>query len=170
MLDTDGYTRRTNGAYLSPKSLEWIENQLKQAAGKKQQILVAGHYSILTGQTTEFTGKEALIALLKKYHVSLYLCGHLHQRCVSSEDTLTELVVDQAIAYPCSYALLNIEENSHYKYSPRKIDVSAWAHETKQISQDLLNFDEYLEKVFNERCEETVRLLTYGDGGKASLF
>lgn len=159
MLDTDGYTYRTNGAYLSETSLRWVEEQLKKAADKKYEILVAGHYSILAGQTTDFVGKEALIAILEKYQVPLYLCGHLHQRYVSSQNHLTELVVDQSIAYPCSYALINKTGKNDYQYSPRKIDVSAWAHESRQTSEDLLNFDEYAENIFLERSEETILLL-----------
>ncbi len=159
MLDTDGYSRRTNGAYVSDITLEWIEEQLKQASEKKLDLLVAGHYPLLTEHVTDFTGKEALIALLREYQVPLYLCGHLHGRSVSYDKGLTELVVDQVTSYPCSYALINMEADHSLRYSPRKIDVSDWAHETKQQSPDLLNFEDYSENLFNERCEETVLLL-----------
>lgn len=159
MLDTDGYTMRTNGAYVSDITLEWIEEQLKQAQKKQLQVLGAGHYSLLTGQTTEFTGDKELTALLKKYQVPLYLCGHLHGRKVSSDQNLTELVTEQLTAYPCSYALLNAEGDNAYRYNPRRIDVSSWARETGQTSPDLLDFDTYAENVFLERSEETIRLL-----------
>lgn len=159
MLDTDGYTNRTDGAFLSDITLTWIHEQLKQAKEKKQQVLVAGHYSLLTGQSTEFTGQGELLYLLEEYEVPLYVCGHLHQRNVSSANSLSELVVEQVSAYPCSYALLYKEGENEYRYTPRRIDVNAWAKETGQTSSELLDFNTYEETVFRERCEETVQLL-----------
>ena len=159
MLDTDGYSRRTGGAYVSNATLSWIEEQLQLAADQNLQVLTAGHYSLLTGQSTEFVGQDSLAALLEKYRVPLYICGHLHQRNVTSGNHLTELVVEQVLSYPCGYALLHQEGENEYHYSSRAIDVTAWAKATGQTNPELLNFNEYEEKVSRERSRETVEAL-----------
>ena len=156
MLDTGGYTGRQQAALLSDSTLAWMQGQLKWAKGMGWPVIAAGHYPLCTAHTTAFTGKEKAIRLLKAYGVPLYLCGHLHKRCVSTQDGLTELVVDQTIAYPCSYALLTADGADTYRYQPRYIDMSEWAAQTGLSDPAFLAFDAYQEALERERCRTVV--------------
>lgn len=162
MLDTDGYSGRTGGAYVSEKTLAWIRSQLELAKQNHWEVLSAGHYSLLTGQTTEFIGQEEMTALLEAYDVPLYLCGHLHQRSVALSKVLTELVVEQMISSPCGYALLSKVGYDHYRYQPRLVDVAGWAKRSGVTDPNLLGFQTHVEKIFREKSREVIKVLNEG--------
>ncbi|MGN0777115.1 MAG: metallophosphoesterase family protein [Candidatus Ventricola sp.] len=150
MLDTNGYDNLMSSAYLTDETLSWARQQLDSARQMGCQVIAAGHYPLCTSHSTEFVGKEKAIRLLEEYGVQLYLCGHLHKRCVTVQGNLTELVVDQTISYPCCYA--DLTADSGVVYQPHSIDVSAWASQFAADSPDLLQFDAYQRRLEQERC------------------
>ena len=185
MIDTDGYSNRFNGSYVSDQSRAWIETQLLYARDHDLQVIPVGHYSLVSGQTTEFKGQEELKALLKKYDIPLYVCGHLHLKRIAKEDKLTELVVEQAISYPCSYEIMSRvhnekisdvqpddgeELNDHdlemrndiYEIRPKKIDISQWALATSNTNPDLLHFDDFQNGKMLDKSRQTVESLIKG--------
>lgn len=124
MLDTDGYTDHRN-AELSHATLDWIKQQLKVAKTNQWKVLTVGHYPLVTAHATGFTGKKDAISLFKKYEMPLYICGHLHNRNVNTNDNLVELVVDKLTSYPCNYAIVEIKEDEII-YTPKRIDLFAY--------------------------------------------
>lgn len=159
MLDTNGYDRDAAGAYLKPETLRWMEEQLMQAQKKGWAVLAAGHYPMITQQSTEFTGKDEAEKLFEKYGVPLCLCGHLHGMGVASQGAVTELTVTQAISYPCQYALLYAEGKTAWRYLPKKINVSAWALQNGKTAHELREFDAYQERLAREKSREVVMIL-----------
>ena len=91
--------------------------------------------------------------------MQLYLCGHLHKRCVTVQGELTELVVDQTISYPCCYASLKADGANGLVYQPQPIAVSEWAGQQKIADQNLLLFDRYQRRLEQERCCSIVEKL-----------
>lgn len=158
MLDTNGYTGQLN-AFLTEKTLDWAERQLELAKGKGWQVIAAGHYPLLTAQSTAFTGKEEMTALLEEYDVPLYLCGHLHGRNVQTQDGLVELVVDQTISFPTGYAVIENQEDGVIRYAPRRIDMSEWAKETGETREEFLQYDDFQKQLTMERAREIVERL-----------
>lgn len=156
MLDTNGYVGHQNIAYLTDETLAWMSDQLSLAAENGWEVIACGHYPICTPHQTEFVGREKALRLLEENGVQLYLSGHLHKRCVTVEDDLTELVVDQTIAYPCCYALLEADGEDGYRYQPQAIDVSAWAKQTGQDDANLLAFEAYQRQMELRRCRDVV--------------
>lgn len=159
MLDTGGYGGQQLTARLSDSTLTWMQGQLERARVEGWQVIAAGHYPLCTEQACAFLGKEKALELFEAYGVGLYLCGHLHKRCVAVQGGLTELVVDQTIAYPCSYALLTADGEGGYRYQPRQIAVSQWAAHAGQNDPNLADFDAYQTQLEHERCRSIVQLL-----------
>ena len=159
LLDTGGYDGLQSSAVLTDETLAWAQRQLQEAGQRGWQVIAAGHYPLCTSHSTAFVGKEKAIELLKEYGVELYLCGHLHKRCVTVQDGLTELVVDQTISYPCCYAALTADGAGGYAYQPKHIAVSAWAEENQPDDPNLLLFDHYQRRLEQERCCSIVEKL-----------
>ena len=158
LLDTNGYSGHRDTAFLTDGTLGWMEGQLSRARDMGWQVLCAGHYPLLTSNSTPFSGKEKAVSLLESYGAPLYLCGHLHKRCVTLGESLTELVVDQAIAYPCCYALVDARDGG-YRYEPQPVAVSEWAGEHGEADPNLLSFDAYQTQLEQARCTYVVAKL-----------
>lgn len=156
LLDTNGYAGQRDTAFLTDRTLGWMERQLALAREKGWQVIAAGHYPLCTGHSTPFTNGEQAIGLLETYGVPLYLCGHLHKRCVTAQGSLTELVVDQTIFYPCSYAMLTLDASGGIEYRPQPIDMSGWARQAGVTDPNLLDFDAYQARLERERCVTVV--------------
>ena len=156
LLDTNGYSGQQGTAFLTDRTLSWMERQLAVAREKGWQVIAAGHYPLCTGHSTPFTNGKRAIGLLEAYGAPLYLCGHLHKRCVTVQGSLTELVVDQTIAYPCAYAMLTLEADGGIEYRPQRIDVSGRARQAGVTDPDLLDFDAYQARLERERCVTVV--------------
>ena len=159
MLDTNGYSGHRDTAFLTDSTLKWMEAQLAHAREMGWQVLCAGHYPLLTPNSTPFSGGEKAVSLLKAYGVPLYLCGHLHKRCVTVDGGLTELVVEQAIAYPCCYAALSVEDGGILRYTPQPVAVSEWAAQRGEDDPNLLGFDAYQTALERARCADVVATL-----------
>lgn len=159
MLDTGGYDSRNQTAQLTQQTLAWMQSQLELAQRKGWSVMAAGHYPLITEQTCEFIGKEEALRLFEAYGVQMYLGGHLHKRCVTLRGGLIELVVDQAVAYPCAYALLTADDEGGYRYQPRSIAMSQWASYTGQNDPNLVYFDAYQTQLERERYRNIVRQL-----------
>ncbi|MCI6374313.1 MAG: metallophosphoesterase, partial [Clostridiales bacterium] len=158
LLDTNGYSGHRDTAFLTDGTLGWMEGPLSRARDLGWQVLCAGHYPLLTSNSTPFSGKEKAVSLLESYGAPLYLCGHLHKRCVTLGESLTELVVDQAIAYPCCYALVDARDGG-YRYEPQPVAVSEWAGEHGEADPNLLSFDAYQTQLEQARCAYVVAKL-----------
>ena len=156
LLDTNGYSGHRDTAFLTDRTLGWMERQLTVAREKGWQVIAAGHYPLCTGHSTPFTNGERAVGLLEAYGVPLYLSGHLHKRCVTVQGSLTELVVDQTIAYPCAYATLTLDADGGIEYRPQRIDVSGWARQAGVTDPNLLDFDAYQAQLERERCVTVV--------------
>lgn len=159
MLDTGGYDSRNQTAQLTQQTLAWMQSQLELAQRKGWPVMAAGHYPLITEQTCEFIGKEEALRLFEAYGVQMYLGGHLHKRCVTLRGGLIELVVDQAVTYPCAYALLTADDEGGYRYQPRSIAMSQWASYTGQNDPNLVYFDAYQTQLERERYRNIVRQL-----------
>ena len=156
LLDTNGYSGQRDSAFLTDTTLNWMERQLALAREKGWQVIAAGHYPLCTSHSTPFTNGERAARLLEAYGAPLYLCGHLHKRCVTVQGGLTELVVDQTIAYPCAYAMLTLDADGGIEYQPQRIDVSGWARQSGITDPNLLDFDAYQARLERERCVTVV--------------
>ena len=159
MMDTAGYSisaidlpgagaRRSTDPFFSEETLQWAEACLQTAQERGLLVLAAGHYNLLPeisrqpGSGYCIENGDRFANLLRAYGVPLYLSGHMHTRGVYQEEGLTELLTEYLLAYPTAYSLLDLSENT-LRYTPRRIDVDAWAASTDQNDPVLRNFNDW---------------------------
>lgn len=160
MLDTGGYPadtvdlpdapqRENDTAYLSESTLQWAHRMMQEAEQRALPVLCAGHYNLLTAESRDETRSglylengSRLAQLLRACHVPLYLSGHVHTRMVMQERGLTELVTEYLLSYPTGYSMLDLTAVG-ITYTPRRVDVDAWAAETGQRDRVLTQFREW---------------------------
>ena len=177
MLDTGGYppsaidlpdapARADDGAFLSPATLAWAEEMLREAEARGLPVLCAGHYNLLPDESRDpersgyyLENGERLAALLREHGVPLYLSGHLHTRAVYQEDGLTELVTEYLLGYPTGYSILDLGQG-RIRYSPRRVDVDAWAAAAGQKSRVLRRFSAWQQEELRRYSAENIRYMS----------
>ena len=160
MMDTAGYSIGSidlpgshcpdfETAFLAESTLQWVEGLLQEAAERNYHVLAAGHYNLLpeVSRNPERTGYylkngDRFASLMRQYKVPLYLSGHQHIRSVYQEEGLTELLTEYLLAYPTGYGVLDLSDKQ-IVYTPRRIDVDAWAAESGSADPILLNFAQW---------------------------
>lgn len=173
MLDTGGYDaaaidlpnapKRVNDeAFLSEETLHWAEQILAEAKEKNLPVLCCGHFNLLTEESRDparsglyLENGEKMSALLRKYEVPLYVSGHLHTRIVLQEQNLTELVTEYLLSYPTGYSMLDLTEDA-VTYTPRRVDVDAWAEACGQRDRVLLHFNRWQQKQLKKYSVQNV--------------
>ena len=176
MMDLGGYSagaidlpgagkRNNNEAFVSEKTLAWTEKMLQEAAGRGVPILCAGHFNLLTAESRNpdnsgyfVENGERLTALLRKYGVPLYLCGHTHVRAVHQEKGLTEQVTEYLLAYPTGYTVLDLTDDA-IRSLPRRVDVDGWASETGQSDKSLLHFADWQQGELQRYSDENIEYM-----------
>ncbi len=156
MLDTDGYSGLKDDGYVSEATLKWLDKVLKQIRKSGDEVIVCGHYPALM-DAYNLAGREELSALLERYEVPLYICGHSHYRYVNTAQKCVELVVEQAISYPCSYAYIYHNKAKEYVYEPHFINVERYAEKSGSSDVNLLDFDNYQETLFRKNCYSIIQ-------------
>ena len=115
---------------VSENTLQWIEQQLREAKDAGTDVIAAGHQNLF--QHTIFYGgyvinrADVLADLLREYDVSLFLSGHLHIQHIQEKDGLTEISSSALCSYPCQYGVLERTAGA-LKYETRPLNMKAWA-------------------------------------------
>lgn len=179
MLDTNQYEPENlvNGK-LKPATYQWIEEQLEAADKLGVSVIPVGHHNLL-GESRYFTtectmeGNEQLIELLEKYHVPLYMSGHLHLQRIKKHTAgpgadpdaygIYEIVTSSLAMSPCQYSVLTWDGEGNLDYRTQSVDVSGWAAKTGQVDERLLDFEEYsseyLENIVRKQLSSKIRNL-----------
>ncbi len=182
-VDLEGAERRTdNVALLSDETLAWAEEMLRNAQDRGLRVLCAGHYNLLTPTALDpersgyyVRNGERFAALLRSCGVPLYLSGHIHLRAVYQEAGLTELVTEYLLGYPTGYSVLDLSEGE-IRYTPRRIDVEAWAESAGAEDPKLRHFSAWQEEALWRYAQENVAYmarrnpLTKRETDNAALF
>jgi 3',5'-cyclic AMP phosphodiesterase CpdA len=193
MMDTAGYDasaidlpdapHRTNDeAFLSETTLRWVEQMLAEAQQRNLPVLCAGHFNILTSEGRDpsrsglyLENGDRFAALLHAYSVPLYLSGHVHTRYALQEAGLTELITEYLLAYPTGYSMLDLTPDA-ITYTPRRVNVDAWAAATGQKDRTLLHFTRWQQKQLRRYSVQNVNdmcvrnPLTHREAKRASAF
>ena len=175
MLDCAGYSagaidlpeaqkREETAAFFSEESLRWAEKMLREAKARKLPVLCAGHYNLLSAISRSGDSRyhvengERMAKLLRDYGVRLYLSGHVHVRAVYEEAGLTELVTEYLLGYPTGYSVLDLTDST-LRYTPRRIDVDAWAAESGQSDPVLLHFSAWQQEELGRYSRSNVHYM-----------
>ena len=175
LLDTAGYSAGAidlaeapadTHAFLSENTLQWTEDMLRRAKADGLFVLCAGHYNLLPDISRDpenvgfyLENADVLADLLGEYHVPLYLSGHAHTRAFYRQGNLRELVTEYLLGYPTAYSILDLDETT-IRYTPRRVDVDAWAKATGQKNRILLNFAQWQQDGLRRYADENVRYMS----------
>ena len=90
---------------------------------------------------------------------NLWYSGHMHVPAVYQEEGLTELLTGYLLSYPAAYSILDLTDSS-LRYTPRRIDVDAWAEQTGQPDPALLHFARWQQEGLRSYSAANVEYMT----------
>ncbi len=144
---------------VSDTTLEWIEEQLKQAGEDHARVIAFSHQSMLK-QTVFSTGYviangSDLERLYEQYGVIANFSGHLHiQHTKTGEHNIPEAITSSLAVSPNQYAEITLSSDA-LDYQTMCTDVSAWALSNHSDNPDLLDFASYSERFFDNNSYRT---------------
>lgn len=176
MLDSCQYRDgRKTGGMIDTETYDWIERQLDAAYEEGVMVLPVSHHNLLDQSqiyqddcTIEHS--EQLTELFVGWGVPLHLSGHLHVQHYTNSDPewggetgIYEIVTSSLATPPCQYGVLYYQDDGHFSYRTKIVDVDSWARETGQTDENLLQFSAYrtpfLEQVFyNQAYDKLIQL------------
>lgn len=80
------YVKMADGTAQDSARLKWVENQLKK--GERGKIISICHYPL----NGDLTNRDQVTSLMKRYGVSVSLCGHYHKPQLMNFDSLPGIV------------------------------------------------------------------------------
>lgn len=92
----------------------------------------------------------------------IYLSGHLHNRNVTVDEGLVELVLEKYTSNPSCYGMITVGDDGAIGYEPKTVDISLWARETGRTDEQSLLFSEIEQEAWRQNSEETVEILSEG--------
>ena len=152
MLLVDVNTAEYPGC-VSEQTLDWIENQLRDAADEGAWVIAVSHQNLLAhnplftdGFVMDHAGR--LLDLYTRYHVICNLSGHIHlQHTATSSEGFSEIVTSSLAVNPNQYGVLRLEGTSA-TYHTEPVDVDAWAREQNRQDPALQNFPQTARNFF----------------------
>ncbi len=129
ILLVDVNTKQAPG-WITQKTLEWVEDQLIQAAEDEVKVIAASHQTVLE-HSSQFSfgfvmgNNEKLLALYEQYGVIMNLSGHMHIQHISqSKNGFTEIVTSALSVTPVQYGVIELNERE-INYHTRATDLSS---------------------------------------------
>ena len=123
MLDTNAYdpsSRMTEYGETSPSLVSWAEKVL-QSLPEGTDVIACGHYPLFPfGDGRDSTrNAQQLAAVLEKYGVQVYFCGHRHNNYTLFSDGLRQINVGVPTSYPAWAGTVTREgDHWHYRVAP----------------------------------------------------
>lgn len=155
---------------LTEETLAWVEEQLAQARQDGVRVLAVSHQNLF-GHNTMFTagfvmqGAARLAEVYADSPVQLNLSGHMHLQHTVTRDGLTEIAVSSLAVSPNQYGVLTLGDDAGH-YASRTVDVAAWAAQTGQMDEVLLDFAAQSEAFFKDTARsQAMALVGNMDGG-----
>ena len=151
----------TNGE-LKPATLTWLEEQLTLTKEAEQVPLVFLHHNLFSHNELLQDGyvldnASETVTLLDRFNVPAVFSGHIHIQDINEgNDSLYEAVTGSYSTAELGYGVLSLSDKE-IDYEARQIDLDAWAAETKQTDEQLLDYQNYQKSVFENDTDQLVR-------------
>ena len=151
MLDVN---TRTNPGWALDGTLEWLDDQLAQAAAAGERVIAVSHQNLYAHSSLFVDGyvignAGALAESYAEYGVLCNLSGHIHLQHTAAYNGLPEIVTSSLAVSPNQYGLLTVGEGS-CEYAAVSVDVSAWAAEEGVDGAELEDFAAYSAGFFRQ--------------------
>lgn len=146
---------------ISNKTLDWVEEQFKQAQKENAFVIGISHQNLLSHNKlfdfgNQMLGADKLIKLYNKYGVKNHFGGHMHLQHIANQNNINAIVHSSLAVSPNQYGFLNIKEDLSMDYKTIPIDVESWAKENNILDDNLLDFNNYAKDFFNKTMENRI--------------
>lgn len=160
MLDVNG----VKGTGRVPEeTLRWLEGQLMDAKRSGVRVIAFSHQNLLQHSVFRrgyvIENSDVVLQLYRAYGVAANFTGHLHIQHIGEQDGFCEIATSAMSVSPNQYAKV-IVRSSSLDYKTLPVDVSGWAKEFRQDSEELLDFEKYAKEFFiNTSRRQTMKEL-----------
>lgn len=131
----------------------WLEEQLQDAQRAGARVIAVSHQNVFAHSSLLYHGfminnAHKLLALYRKYGVSVNLSGHIHmQHTTTDESGFLEIASSSLAVSPCQYGVITVS-GDQAAYRSRPVDVGAWAKAQDLTDPNLLDFRQYAAAFF----------------------
>ena len=153
LLLLDVNTRLQEGA-VTNNTFFWLESMLLAAKKAGEKVIAVSHQNLYThaelfDEGFVISNADRLTALYEAYDVLLNLSGHMHiQHTMTPAGRTPEIAVSSLAVSPCQYGIITFADD-HLYYATRPVDVTAWAADTGNTKQELVQFRQYAADFFD---------------------
>ncbi|MBQ9327908.1 MAG: metallophosphoesterase [Solobacterium sp.] len=131
-MDDNSATMGETGTF-SEETMRWLNQTLRDVSKEGKPILFLSHHNVTIGEPGESSRSYRitntnLLGILKSYHVSLCLSGHLHGQQISTASGLPEIVSGMPLSTPHTLGILTIEDGE-LDYHTEAIDFAAYGRD-----------------------------------------
>jgi len=135
------------------ETLEWMEKELKKikdgvkVVALTHQTLVDHFQGNSMGNQYSVINGQAVLDLFEKYGVEFNVSGHIHTQHKAISNNVTDVATESMAVLPCNYGVIEITPEK-LTYSTQPVNVEAWAVQTGQTDENLLNFSDYSKEFY----------------------
>lgn len=139
---------------VQPETLRWIEGQLQEAQRVGAQVIAMTHQNLMVHFSMftfgyQLNNARQLQELYDKYGVHLNLSGHMHLQHIAQTGGVTEITTSALAVWPQHYGVITVADGvAAYQAVP--LDVAAWAAREGLTDPNLLDFDRYAARFFDD--------------------
>lgn len=169
MLDATNEYPDQGGA-LSSATLKWIEKCYELAKEKNSKMIAVMHHSlidhsqIISKGYTLRNSQEALECFYK-CEIEIVLTGHIHLQDIKQKTidnhTIYDIATSSISIYPHQYGTMYYSPKEGFYYNTVRLDMTKYAIENELNDEFLINFENYAESFFKEKCCKTQRNCIY---------
>ena len=167
ILALDANTEQEPGS-IPVSTLQWAEEQLKQAKEKNVHVISIAHQNVLPQNDLLYTGyvinnNEQVVSVLEKGGVTLNLSGHSHIQHTARDEVLTDICTEAMSVYPLRYGVIKISGDS-WNYDRAHLDIlqeearERFIHRTEGQIRELLGEREIPEDDLEEMVSFAVNM------------
>ena len=139
---------------VAPATLEWVERQLREARKAGDRVIAVSHQNLFKHNSLFYANfvianADKLYALYRQNGVRLNLSGHMHMQHIAEAGGVTEIATSALSVSPLQYGVLQAD-GSQVRYETAIVDVAGWARGKGLSDPDLLDFDAYARRFFDQ--------------------
>lgn len=166
MLDTNIYSEENryevpiSGGRLNEMTLQWLEQALMLSQEEGANVTLVLHHNAIPhfegfGRQFALENSQDLVNILEKYNINITLSGHIHAQHIahySDSNDDSELVDIATGAFSVQPSVIGeityLDGNGSYQQ--KVLAVEEWAEHTGQKGWEVLNYSDYIAKVFSD--------------------
>lgn len=149
------------GGSLSSSTLEWIENCYELSKENNSKMIAVMHHSLIDhsniiSEDYTITNSEETLECFCNCEIEIVLTGHIHLQDIKKRtidnNTIYDIATSSIAIYPHQFGTMNYSHNIGFTYNTVKLDMVKYAKDNGLNDEFLIDFDNYAESFFKEKC------------------